>query len=273
MDIVPRNSWILLSLWLLGLIAACGEDPSTVELTQVLRASWQSYVQHYISPEGRVVIPEREGETISEAQAYALLRAVWAGDENTFAKVYRWTYQHLSRVQTSGDSLLSWRWGRQPDGSLKVLDANTASDGDLDYALALMLAARRGWRAPPGQPDYLSEAREVAAAILAKEVVVLPDGTLLLTPGNWHDPAPPYLFNPSYCSPAAYGLFSQLFQEKIVEQPPPAVRRQAGGTGVPPVRRRLNAHGRSQSPAGDENPPYPPFPKGGLKSPPLEKGL
>ena len=118
--------------------------------------------------------------------------------------------KNLSRVQTHGDSLLSWRWGRLPDGSWGVLDANSATDGDLDYALALVLAHRLGWRAPAGLPDYREEARRVQADILAKEVVALPEGDLLLTPGNWHEPQPPYLVNPSYFSPAAYRLFGGL---------------------------------------------------------------
>ena len=62
-------------------LGACGEPrPSPQEVDRVLTASWQSYRQQFISPAGRVQIPERDGGTISEAQAYALLRAVWAGD-------------------------------------------------------------------------------------------------------------------------------------------------------------------------------------------------
>ena len=125
-----------------------------------------------------------------------------------FNRVYAWTYKNLSRVQTHGDSLLSWRWGRLPGGSWGVLDANSATDGDLDYALALVLAHRLGWRAPPDLPDYREEARRVQADILAKEVVTLPEGDVLLTPGNWHELKPPYLVNPSYFSPAAYRLFA-----------------------------------------------------------------
>ena len=40
--------------------------------------------------------------------------------------------------------------------------------------------------------------------------MALPEGDLLLTPGNWHEPQPPYLVNPSYFSPAAYRLFEQF---------------------------------------------------------------
>ena len=221
-------------LTLLALLAlpACGERRSAPDLDRVLTSSWQGYRQQFIAPDGRVAVPERDGGSISEAQAYGLLRAVWAGDQATFGRVQAWTRSHLARP----DHLLSWHWGRRPDGSWGVLDANTASDGDLDYALALVLAARRGWRAPPGQPDYLSEAREVAAAILAKEVVVLPGGTLLLTPGNWHEPGPPYLCNPSYCSPAAYRLFAQ-----IGGQP------RRGGSRAAPTRRPSGGPSRGGS--------------------------
>ncbi len=211
-----------LTIWLLALLPlvlpACAERPSRPELERVLTASWQSYQQQFISPEGRVVIPERDGGTISEAQAYALLRAVWAGDAATFAQVCAWTHNNLS----GPDHLLAWLWGRRPDGSWGVLDANTASDGDLDYALALLLAARRGWRPPPGLADYAAEARETLAAILTREVVALPGGALLLTPGNWHEAEPPYLVNPSYFSPAAYRLFSQMGASSVraVRKPP-----------------------------------------------------
>jgi endoglucanase len=201
----------LLALALILTLGCAGEDrASQAEVERVLKTSWQSYVRHYISPEGRVVIPERAGGSISEGQAYALLRALWADDPATFTKVYHWTWNHLSRRRTKGDALLAWHWGRDEDGSEKVLDWNTATDGDLDYALALVLAARRGWRPPPGTPEYTAEARQVLQKILDLETVRLPGGELLLTPGNWHEDRPPYLVNPSYFSPAAYRVFADL---------------------------------------------------------------
>ena len=213
-----RKFTIILVVLLSGLCLSCREEPSKARLTRVLTASWQSYCRHFIKPDGQVSVPEQGGGTISEAQAYALLRAVWAGDEATFARVYGWTYKNLSRARVYGDSLLAWRWGRLPDGSWGVLDANSATDGDLDYALALVLADRKGWRAPSGLPDYREEARRVQAAILAKEVVALPDGELLLTPGNWHEPAPPYLVNPSYFSPGGVSPVRSLSQGKTNRQ-------------------------------------------------------
>jgi endoglucanase len=206
--VIMRKIHLILLVLFSGLCLACQLDPTKARVERVLTASWQSYCRHFIKSDGQVVIPEEGGGTISEAQAYALLRAVWANDAAVFNRVYSFTYEKLSRVRTHGDNLLSWRWGRLPDGSKGVLDANSATDGDLDYALALVLAHRLGWRAPAGLPDYREEALRVQAAILAKEVVTLPGGELLLTPGNWHELAPPYLVNPSYFSPAAYRLFA-----------------------------------------------------------------
>jgi endoglucanase len=228
----------LLPLWLVflcGLSCACHSEPSTARVEEALTASWRSYGRHFIKADGQVALPEEGGGTISEAQAYALLRAVWAGDEAVFARVYGWTCQNLSRLRTHGDSLLSWRWGRRPDGSRGVADANSASDADLDYALALVLAARKGWRAPAPLPGYGEEARRVQASILHLAVVALPEGELLLTPGNWHEPQPPYLVNPSYFSPGAYRLFAQAFPLAAGGRPGQAVK--TGPPSAPPQER------------------------------------
>jgi len=204
------GKWAILAIMILaaGVVPSCREQ-SRDRLPWVLQASWTGYRQHFITAEGRLVLEEQGGGTISEAQAYALLRAVWAGDEETFGRVVQWTRANLSREASRGDHLLAWKWGKASDGSWGVLDWNTASDADMDYALALLLASRQGWRPPPGFPDYLAEARQVARDILDKEVVEMPSGALYLAPGNWHEKNPPYLINPSYFFPAAYRIFAQ----------------------------------------------------------------
>ena len=125
-------------------------------------------------------MPERDGGTISEAQAYALLRAVWAGDEATFARVHAWTVSNLSRP----DHLLSWHWGRRPDGAWGVLDANTASDGDLDYALALILAARPGLAGAAGPAGLPGPGPEGAGRHPGERSGALPGGESPPHPGE-----------------------------------------------------------------------------------------
>lgn len=248
----------VLCLAISAILGACGPVSETAGIERALRNSWQSYARRSITPEGRVVLAERGGESISEAQAYALMRALWAGDEATFARVYAWTQGNLSRRTTHGDHLLSWRWGQRQDGSWGILDPNTAADADLDYATALWLAARRGWQAPAPWPDYSSEARAVARDILAKETVRISTGELLLAPGNWHENTPPVLLNPSYFSPGAYRLLGEAeagptWSELHTSAYPFLARLsqrlgERTGNGLYPDWVRVDEHGRLQPP-------------------------
>ncbi len=109
----------------------------------LLRLTWEGYRRRFIQHDGRVIRPRDGNDTVSEGQAYAVLRAVWMDDQAAFDAVYGWTETHLSRVKARGDHLLAWRWGRGTDGNWGVLDWAAASDADEDYALALLFAARR----------------------------------------------------------------------------------------------------------------------------------
>ncbi len=198
---------VVLVVWAGGGCSSGAGDDLEGRLDRMLADSWRGYRARFISPEGRVVRPENDRDSISEGQAYALLRAVWSRDQATFDLVYTWTEANLSRRRTHGDELLSWRWGQTAPGRWGVLDANSASDADLDYALALILAERRWGRPTGGQPPYRDKALAVMRSILAKETVSDPRGGLWLTPGSWIGPGLPLLLNPSYFSPAHYRVF------------------------------------------------------------------
>jgi endoglucanase len=90
-----------------------------------------------------------------------------------------------------------------------VVDANSASDADLDYALALLLAHRQ-W----SRPDYLAQAKLVLGDILARETCRDPWDRLWLTPGDWEECRQPLLLNPSYFSPAWYQLFYEATHDR-----------------------------------------------------------
>ena len=119
--------------------SACHSDPSPprrsvqIERLDALSALWSFYKFHYVA-DGRVVSLDEDRITTSEGQGYALLRAVWSDDPETFEDVWQWTRENL---QVRDDHLFAWKWkGR-------VLDAHAATDADTDIALALLLAARR----------------------------------------------------------------------------------------------------------------------------------
>lgn len=145
-------------------LAGCrAPAPSRVDF---LRLAWRDYVATYVSPEGWVVDPTRgEGEVISEAQGYALLRAAWVGDAATFDRVLGWTERTLRRP----DGLFMWRWSPKDGG--RVLDANTATDGDEEIALALVMASRT-----LGRPELRDRAAAILRAIRTRASIEVPGG-------------------------------------------------------------------------------------------------
>lgn len=205
---------ILAALGLSGCSAPASGPEFAKRLDNILQKTWESYKVDFISADGRVIRPQNERDSISEGQAYALLRAVWSRDQATFDRCYAWTEAHLSRQAKEGDHLLAWRWGQTATGQWQVLDWNSASDADLDYALALILAHRQWGQPGRPLPDYLAKARLVLCDILAQETAPDPSGRWWLIPGNWVQPKLPLLLNPSYFSPAWYRLFFEVTADR-----------------------------------------------------------
>ncbi len=174
------------------------------------RETWRSYTHFFIDEKGRVMRRD-QGDTVSEGQAYAMLRAVWMNDKREFDRCYAWTEEHLSRRKRYGDHLLAWHW---KEG--KVADWTAASDADCDYALSLILAHRRwGERAPSGMASYGAKARDLLRDIMEEEVIVHRDGEVYLLP--WPRRKAEYAgyitVNPSYYSPAHYRVFYEYTGE------------------------------------------------------------
>jgi endoglucanase len=186
--------------------------------TEVLTQSWAAYRQRFIQADGRVIDWEQNARTVSEGQAYAMLRAVFADDPATFAQTLNWAEDNLQRRGASGqptDSLWAWKWGQTPQGSWEILDANFASDADLDAATALILASRR-WN----RPEYLDLARIKLRDLwelstLAASPAGQPRRYFLPGPIAAFQPQPPIAYlNPSYFAPYAFRLFAQVDSER-----------------------------------------------------------
>jgi endoglucanase len=191
-------------------------EPTTTEPTtaEVLEQSWAAYRQRFIQADGRVIDWEQNGRTVSEGQAYAMLRAVFADDPATFAQTLKWAEDNLRRVDPQSgsqpiDALWAWKWGQSDQGSWGILDANFASDADLDAITALILADRR-WN----RPDYLDLARTKLKDLWQFSTVTAPPtGQRYFLPGPVaaFQPQPPVAYlNPSYLAPYAFRLFAQV---------------------------------------------------------------
>lgn len=167
----------------------------------ILTDSWEYYKKNFIVSYGQVIDPDFNDVTTSEGQSYAMLRAVWANDRNTFDGVWQWTRDHF---QYRTDKLISWLWQKDEDGEYRLGDSASASDADLDIALALVLAYNR-WE----NEIYLTQAKEIINDIWEKEVVSLRNNYYLLAGSN-AETEDTYIINPSYLSPGHFYVFSQV---------------------------------------------------------------
>jgi len=198
-------------------VIAEGEDINQLSDQALLAESWEAYKQRFIQADGRVIDWERNGRTVSEGQAYAMLRAVLADDPDTFDQTLRWAEDNLTRSalpkdDDGKDHLWAWKWGELDDGTWGIIDANFASDADIDAITALILAARR-W----DRPDYLAVAQQKLADLWRQSTVVAvapeddPPRYLLPGPQGVFQARPGAVYiNPSYLAPYAFRLFAQV---------------------------------------------------------------
>lgn len=212
----PRRATILGALCLVLAVAITvtvlyrNSSKSQTQLTfsshQTLSALWNAYKSDYLEPNTfRTLDKQQANITTSEGQSYTMLRAAWMGDKPTFDASWKWTKDIL---QHSNDHLFSWLFGKDTDGTYRVLadkgGQNTASDADSDIALSLVFAYAR-WQ----DPAYLNDAKAVINDIWNNEVVTV-NGTYYLAADNLEKTSSTadIIVNPSYLSPATYRIFA-----------------------------------------------------------------
>jgi endo-1,4-beta-D-glucanase Y/4-amino-4-deoxy-L-arabinose transferase-like glycosyltransferase len=161
---------------------------------RILSSAWDTYKNKFIK-DGRVIDRPQENATTSEAQAYALLRAVWMDDQKTFDEVLAWTKINMQGT----DGMHAWMWQNG-----EIADKGFATDADEDIALALLFAYNK-WH----EPQYLKDGKVIVNAVWNNAVVNV-GKEYYLTPGDWADKSNEIVMNPSYLSPATYKIFAQV---------------------------------------------------------------
>ncbi|PJI96700.1 endoglucanase [Acidovorax sp. 69] len=157
--------------------------------------AWEAFKAQFINDGGRVVSDDGDsGQTYSEGQAYALFFALVANDRPMFDKLLRWTENNLCEGDMTA-RLPAWLWGKRPDGTWGVIDANAASDADLWIAYALGEAGRL-WN----ERSYRALSSLLAARILREETADIPGlgPTLLPAPKGFVQANGRWRLNPSY---------------------------------------------------------------------------
>lgn len=165
----------------------------------VLQNPYTEEVQYYVWYSGkryRASNPVQSvAVTVSEAHGYGMMiTALMAGyDDNAktvFDGMYQYYTDHLSSI---GPHLMAWQQSDNgnalidgaENGSLEEGDSDSATDGDLDIAYALLLADKQ-WGSK-GKVNYRKAADDILADIMKYEVNTK-DWTLQL--GDWASYSP-----------------------------------------------------------------------------------
>lgn len=167
-------------------------QPTIDRYQTILTHTWNYYKTRFIQ-NGQVIDPAGN-ITTSEGQSYALLRAVYMNDHQTFETVWQWTANNLQ----ISNRLFAWKYQVN-----KISDTGPASDADQDIATALLLAYEK-WQ----DPRYLTAAQEIINALWQHEVAHI-DNQPYLIAGTWANRNHEIVLNPSYLSPAQYRHFAQ----------------------------------------------------------------
>ncbi len=143
-----------------------------------------------------VISPNDSTEiAVSEGIAYGMLLMVYMSNsavENKAEFDKLWAYWKKYQ-QGGGVSGMKWHVNNNNGQA----DNGTATDADIDAAVALVMAAKQ-W----GQDSYLNDAKSLITWIKNNDM----QSNGLIKPGSeWSDP-----FNTSYVSPAAFKLFAQV---------------------------------------------------------------
>lgn len=182
------------------------QTPIVYSEKDMLNEMYAAYKREYIEPStGRTIDKQRDNITTSEGQSYTMMRAVWLDDRATFDSSWQWAKDNLQR----DDFLMSWKFGPLADGSYGIQTDeggnNTASDGDSDIAVALLLAYSR-WQ----EDDYLYDAKAIIGSIWTKQVVMIDGRPVPVANDLERNNRQQVIINPSYISPHAYKLFAQV---------------------------------------------------------------
>ncbi|SBV38074.1 Endoglucanase [uncultured Stenotrophomonas sp.] len=155
---------------------------------------WQAFVRRHVQDDGRVIDhAHADLRSTSESQSYALFFALVDNDPVLFDRILAWTRRHLCGGRPDLN-LPAWLWGRADDGQWRVLDGNTASDGELWIAYALLEAGRL-WN----RPGLAQAGRQVLALMRGAEVADLPGfGPMLLPGARGFVHSDRWILNPSY---------------------------------------------------------------------------
>jgi len=139
--------------------------------------AWKTNYLRDLGGGGSWIKYDDTNSTVSEAHGYGMVLAAYMADKAVFDSMARYFKAHPSR---NAAHLMAWKQTLRDGEMVDIEGRDSATDGDLDIAYALLLAHVQ-WGSG-GAIKYKAEALKVMHDILAQEVNTT---TWTLKPGDW----------------------------------------------------------------------------------------
>lgn len=163
----------------------------------------EDFLSTYVTSDGRVLRHDQGDDIVSEGQAYGMLIAEQAGQDDVVRTIWSWTRSHLQ----NSDGLLAFH----ADATGHVLSPQPAADADTLAAYALLRYSG------PDESSLQADGKRVASAVLAHETVHDSGGRPVLAAGPWATGTPP-IVNPSYWMPSIFADLGRLTGDRAWTQ-------------------------------------------------------
>jgi endo-1,4-beta-D-glucanase Y len=146
------------------------DNVSQSSMDSSVQSKWTSWKSAYLKPAGTgkyYVKYNSAGETVSEAHGYGMLLTVMMEGFDANAKTYFDGLYNYYKAHPSVNNSFLMAW-KQNSSFQDVEGADSATDGDMDIAYALLLADKQ-WGSG-GTINYLQAARNIINAIMQNDV-------------------------------------------------------------------------------------------------------
>jgi endo-1,4-beta-D-glucanase Y len=152
---------------------------SQAKMDAAIKTHYKAWKKNYLRNAGGEywVKYNNKNSTVSEAHGYGMVLTAYMADKDIFDSMVRYYKQHPSTI---GPHLMAWKQTLKNGTMQNVEGADSATDGDLDIAYALLLAHRQ-WGSS-GAINYKAEALRILHDILAYDVN---NATWTTKPGDW----------------------------------------------------------------------------------------
>lgn len=121
-------------------------------------------VYYPVEPDMAYIEDNLHHDVRTEGLSYGMMIAVQMNKKEEFDRIWKWTKTYLQHKSGQRKNLFAW----QAKTNGEILDANSASDGEEWFVMALFFASAR-WGNGPGIFNYKAEAQKVLDAMLSKE--------------------------------------------------------------------------------------------------------